>query len=190
MDDLDYLEEVRYAKVGEPAPAFQLPSTKNMKTLEEDVSLQDYQGKWLILFFYPLDFTFVCPTEITAFSDRVDDFRRLGAEVLGASTDSKYTHRAWANTPRDQRGLGIINFPLASDMTRRVARDYGVLDEDQGIAQRGLFIIDPNGVLRYMVVHDQDVGRNVDEVLRVLQALQTGGLCPANWQPGQPTIQV
>lgn len=186
---MEYIDELQYARVGRPAPDFEMPSTKNLQTLDEDVSLEDYRGKWLVFFFYPLDFTFVCPTEVTAFSDRIEDFRKLGAEVLGASTDSKFTHRAWIKTPREQNGIGPINFPLASDMTREVAADYGVLDEEQGVAQRGLFLIDPDGILRYMVVHDEDVGRNVDEILRVLQALQTGGLCPANWQPGEPTLQ-
>jgi peroxiredoxin (alkyl hydroperoxide reductase subunit C) len=130
----------------------------------------------------------VCPTEITALSDRADEFRGLGAEILGVSTDSVYSHRAWINTPRDQNGLGEIKFPLAADNTLAVSRDYGVLIDEEGIALRGLFIIDPDGILRYAVVHDLNIGRSVDETLRVLEALQAGGLCPANWKPGQKLL--
>jgi len=152
------------------------------------VTLSDYRGKWLVLFFYPLDFTFVCPTEITALSDAADVFDDLDCEILGVSTDSKHSHRAWINTPRDANGLGKLNFPLAADLTHKVARDYGVLIEEEGIALRGLFIIDPEGELKYQVVNHNDVGRSVDETLRVLQALQSGGLCPANWKPGQKQL--
>jgi len=147
-------------------------------------SLADYRGKWLILFFYPMDFTFVCPTEITALSDAYEQFEELDTEILGVSTDSVYTHRAWINMPREDNGLGKLNFPLAADLTHKVARDYGVLVEEKGVAQRGLFIIDPEGELKYQVVTDDNVGRSVEETLRVLQALQAGGLCPANWKPG------
>jgi len=167
-----------------------MPSTKNLDTLQEPVRLSDYRGKWLVLFFYPLDFTFVCPTEILAMNDRYEDFKDLGAEIVGVSTDSVYSHRAWINTPRDQNGLGGLRFPLASDITKRVSRAYGVLLEDEGIALRGLFIIDPEGKVRYQVVHELNVGRSVDETLRVLQALQTGELCGANWEPGQGFIKV
>ncbi len=177
------------AKIGGPAPDFNMPSTKNMENLDKNVSLADYRGKWLVLFFYPLDFTFVCPTEIIAFSDAADRFRAAGAEILGVSTDSKFSHRAWIKTPRDKNGLGELNFPLASDLTKDVSRKYGVLAEDKGIALRGLYIIDPKGVLQYQVIHNLDVGRSVDETLRVLQAFQTGSLCPANWKPGQPTLK-
>lgn len=177
------------ARVGGYAPEFRMASTKNMEKLDQDVSLADYFGKWLVLFFYPLDFTFVCPTEITAFSDAAAQFRAVGADVLGVSVDSKFVHRAWIKTPRDKGGLGELNFPLASDLTKDVSRRYGVLKEDAGISLRGLFIIDPKGVLQYSVIHNLDVGRSVDETLRVLQAFQTGGLCPANWKPGQKTLK-
>lgn len=175
-------------QVGSKAPNFRMPSTKNMETLEEDISLSDYHGKWLVFFFYPLDFTFVCPTEITAMNDRLADFQEMDAEVLGCSTDSVYSHRAWIKTEPEQGGLGPIDFPLASDITKSVSRDYGVLVEAEGTALRGLFIIDPEGELKYQVVHHNNIGRNVDEVLRVLEALQAGGLCPANWKPGQKTL--
>jgi peroxiredoxin 2/4 len=174
--------------VGKKAPDFDMESTKNLETLEENVKLSDYEGKWLVLFFYPMDFTFVCPTEITALSDRYDEFLDLDAEIVGVSTDSKYVHRAWINTPRSENGLGNIRYPLGADPNHKVSRDYGVLVEEEGVAQRGLFIIDPEGIVRYQVVTDMNVGRDVDETLRVLQALQTGGLCPANWKPGEKLL--
>ncbi|WP_127580138.1 peroxiredoxin [Paenibacillus koleovorans] len=175
-------------KMGQPAPSFSMLSTKNPETLSEKVSLDDYKGKWLMLFFWPFDFTFVCPTEIIAFSDRYDEFLDLDCEIVGASVDSVYTHRAWTNTSRDSGGIGPIRYPMGGDVTKDVSRAYGVLDEESGAAHRGLFIIDPEGILRYQVVTDMNVGRSVDETLRVLQALQAGGLCPANWKPGQKTL--
>lgn len=174
--------------VGSKAPNFTMPSTKNMETLDVPVSLEEYKGKWLVLFFYPLDFTFVCPTEITAMSDRAQEFTDLDAEILGVSVDSVHSHRAWIKTPRDQNGLGDLAYPLASDITKQVSRDFGVLLEDKGIALRGLFIIDPEGVVQHATINSLNVGRSVDETLRVLEALQTGGLCPANWKPGQKTL--
>jgi alkyl hydroperoxide reductase subunit AhpC len=176
------------AKIGHPAPSFKLLSTKNPDTLEETVALEDYRGKWLVFFFWPYDFTFVCPTEITAFSDHAEAFRDLDCEIVGASVDSVYSHKAWINTPREQNGIGKVNFPLAADFTKETARAYSVLDEASGSAHRGLFIIDPEGILRYTVTTDANVGRSVDETLRILQALQAGGLCPANWKPGQKTL--
>jgi len=178
------------AKVGQAAPDFDMPSTKNIEKLNENVALSDYQGKWLVLLFYPLDFTFVCPTELTTFSDRYEDFLGIGADVIGVSTDSVHSHRAWLKTPRDKSGVEGLKYPLASDITKQVARDYGVLIEDKGVALRGLFVIDPEGTLRYAVIHDLNVGRSADETLRVIQALQTGGLCQAEWRPGQETLKV
>ena len=178
------------AKVGQAAPGFDMPSTKNVEKLNENVRLSDYRGKWLVLLFYPLDFIFVCPTELTTFSDRYEDFLGIGADVIGVSTDSVHSHRAWLKTPRDKGGVEGLKYPLASDITKQVARDYGVLIEDKGIALRGLFVIDPEGVLRYAVVHDLNVGRSAEETLRVIQALQTGGLCQAEWHPGQETLKV
>lgn len=182
--------DVELAKVGQPAPFFDLPSTKNIETLAENVKLSDYAGKWLILLFYPLDFTFVCPTELTAFSDRIDEINGVGAEVIGISTDSVYSHRAWLNTPRDKNGIEGLKYPLASDVGGKLARKYNILVEDANIALRGLFIIDPDGVLKYSVVHDLNIGRSVDETLRVLQGLQTGGLCAADWTPGQENLKI
>lgn len=175
--------------VAKQAPDFTMETALGDGQEFGTVSLSDYRGKWLVLFFYPLDFTFVCPTEITALSDAADIFEDLDAEILGVSVDSKFSHRAWINTPRDANGLGQLNFPLASDITKQVARDYGVLIEDEGIALRGLFIIDPEGELKYQVVQHNDVGRSVDETVRVLQALQSGGLCPANWKPGDKHLE-
>jgi peroxiredoxin 2/4 len=179
-----------FAKVGKPAPDFDLPSTKNMETLAENVKLSDYKGKWLILLFYPLDFTFVCPTELLHFSDRLEELQGIGAEVVGISTDSVHSHRAWVKTPRDQNGIEGLHYPLASDVGGRLAAKYNILVEESNIALRGLFIINPEGVLQYSVVHDLNIGRSVDETLRVLQGLQTGGLCAADWTPGQENLSV
>ncbi len=167
-------------QVGQQAPDFEMEAVVGgeFKTLK----LSDYRGKWVVLFFWPLDFTFVCPTEVTAFSRNVDQFKALNAEVLGASIDSKFTHLAWTDR------IGKILYPMLSDITKAHSRDYGVLIEEQGIALRGLFIIDPDGILRYQVVHDLSVGRNVSEVLRVIQALQTGELCPVDWTEGMKTL--
>ncbi len=176
------------AKVGQSAPDFNLPSTKNIETLKENVTLADYKGKWLILLFYPLDFTALCPTELTHFSDRIDEINGLGAEVLGISTDSVHSHRAWIKTPRVQNGIEGLKFPLASDAGGRLSRVYNILVEEANIALRGLYIINPEGVLQYSVVHAINTGRSVDETLRVLQAMQTGGFCAADWKPGQKTL--
>lgn len=175
--------------VQKPAPEFSADAV-----LDGDfkrVSLSDYKGKWLVLFFYPLDFTFVCPTEITAFSDRIEDFKKVGAEVVGCSIDSKFSHLAWVNTPRDKGGLGQIHYPLLADVTKKIAADYDVLLPG-GVALRGLFLINPEGNVVYQVVHDLNVGRSVDETLRVIEAFQTsaktGDVCPANWNQGKDTM--
>ncbi|HBQ22010.1 MAG: thioredoxin peroxidase [Deltaproteobacteria bacterium GWA2_38_16] len=176
--------------VQKPAPEFKGQAVVGKEFKE--VKLSDYKGKWVVLFFYPLDFTFVCPTEIIAFSDAYSKFKELNAEVIGASVDSHFTHLAWINTSRKEGGLGELRYPLLSDLTKNIARDYGVL-LDSGIALRGLFIINPEGVVQYSVVHDLGIGRNVDETLRVLAAIQqvkkTGEVCPANWTPGKDTMK-
>jgi alkyl hydroperoxide reductase subunit AhpC len=155
------------------------------------VKLSDYRGKYVVLFFYPLDFTFVCPTEIIAYSDKVDEFRKRGAEVLGCSVDSKFSHLAWIRTPRADGGLGGLKFPLVSDITKKISADYGVL-VDSGVALRGTFLIDKNGILRHALINDLPLGRNIDESIRMLDALhffeQHGEVCPANWKPGALTI--
>ncbi|WNR43704.1 peroxiredoxin [Paenibacillus roseipurpureus] len=176
--------------VGKQAPDFTMETATGDGTGFGKASLSDYKGKWLVLFFYPLDFTFVCPTEITALSHAADQFKALDTEILGVSIDSIHTHKAWINTPVNDNGLGKLAFPLAADITKSVARDYGVLIEEEGIALRGLFIIDPEGELKYEVVNHNDVGRSVEETLRVLQALQSGGLCPMNWKPGDKNLVV
>src|ERR1700675_3309954 len=140
-------------QVGQKAPEFKAEASLGNDEFK-NISLSDYKGKWLVMFFYPLDFTFVCPTEIIAFSEATERFRAVGADVLGISIDSKFVHRAWIKTPRDKNGLGELNFPLASDLTKEVSRKYGVLIEDKGIALRGLFIIDPKGTMQYSVVHN------------------------------------
>ncbi len=175
--------------VQKPAPAFQAPAVSGK--LFKDISLDQFKGKWLVLFFYPLDFTFVCPTEITAFSDRVEDFKKLNCGILGCSVDSQFTHLAWVNTPRKEGGLGEVRYPILADVTKKIASDYGVLTEG-GVALRGLFLINPKGVVAYEVVHDLSVGRSVDETLRVLKAFQqvekTGEVCPAGWTEGEKTM--
>ncbi len=178
----DRMHAPEKAQVGKPAPDFTLDAVVNKEFKE--IHLADYRGKWVVLFFYPLDFTFVCPTEITGFNKALDDFRKLNAEVRGASVDSKYSHLAWI-----KRGdLGDLRFPLLADFRKVVAARYGILDEKVGVALRGLFIIDPDGNLQYELVHNLSVGRSVEETLRVLEALQTGELCPLGWKPGQKTL--
>ena len=179
--------------VGQPAPDFAAPAAAPHEAVSAPprvVSLADYWGRWLVFFWYPLDFTFVCPTEITALSDRLDEFADLDAAVLGASTDSVHSHRAWMRTPRAENGIAGVRFPLLADKSGRVARAYGVLLEDEGIALRGLFVIDPEGVVQYAVAHNLNTGRSVDETLRVLAAIQTGELCGSDWEPGQETLRV
>jgi peroxiredoxin (alkyl hydroperoxide reductase subunit C) len=176
--------------VQKPAPDFKATAVDGK--LFKEISLGDYKGKWLVLFFYPLDFTFVCPTEITAFSDQIEDFKKINAEVLGCSIDSQFTHLAWINTPRKEGGLGDVKYPLLADINKQIAKDYGVL-LDAGIALRGLFLINPKGQVVYNVTHDLGVGRSVDEVLRVIKAFQqvekTGEVCPANWSEGGKTMK-
>ncbi|WHH60680.1 peroxiredoxin [Petroclostridium sp. X23] len=174
--------------VGKNAPEFTMKTALGDGQSFGEVTLHGYKGKWLVMFFYPLDFTFVCPTEISGYSKRYDEFQKADAEVLAVSTDSQYSHQAWINTDTAKGGLGKLNFPIASDLTKTVSKDYGVLIEEEGIALRGLFIIDPQGIVRYSVIHDLNVGRSVDETLRVLHALQSGGLCPIDWKPGEKTL--
>ena len=175
-------------QVGQSAPPFTadafdpvLPPGAQTRTIR----LSDYAGQWLVFFWYPSDFTVVCPTEITALSDRMDEFLDLDCAVLGASTDSVFCHAAWADVPRERNGIAGVRFPLLSDRTQRVAAEYGVLAPAEGLALRGLFIVDPDGMVQHMAVNNLNVGRSVDETLRVLQAIQSGGLCLSDWKPGQ-----
>ncbi len=169
--------------IGKKAPDFKMTAVTGDGENFYEVKLDDYKGKWLIMFFYPLDFTFVCPTEITAFSVSINRFKEAGAEILAVSTDSHFSHQAWI---RD--GLGKITYPMGADKTMVVAHDYGVLLEDEGVALRGLFIIDPDQVVKYSVIHENNVGRSVDETYRVLKAFQSGGLCAANWSDGDENL--
>jgi peroxiredoxin 2/4 len=170
-------------EVGSLAPPFTLDAVVNLEF--KKVSLSDYRGKWVVLFFYPGDFTFVCPTEIKGFNKALDEFSKVNAAVLAASVDSKYSHLAWIKSG----ALDKLEYPLLSDFSKQTARAFGVLDVENSNARRGLFIIDPNGVIQYRVVHSDKVGRSVDETLRVLKALQTEELCPINWKPGDKTIK-
>ncbi|KAF9417776.1 hypothetical protein HW555_005190 [Spodoptera exigua] len=176
--------------VSKPAPEWEATAVVNGEITQ--LSLSSFKGKYLVFFFYPLDFTFVCPTEILAFSERVEEFRKINTEVVACSVDSHFTHLAWINTPRKEGGLGKINIPLLSDLTHSIAKDYGVYLEDVGHTLRGLFIIDDKGILRQITMNDLPVGRSVDETLRLVQAFQYtdkhGEVCPAGWKPGQDTI--
>jgi alkyl hydroperoxide reductase subunit AhpC/predicted Ser/Thr protein kinase len=176
------------AMVGSRAPSFSLPATRMAGSDRQRVALSDYLDHWLVLIFYSRDFSLICPTELTAVSRQISEFQRRTCEVLGISTDSVATHERWIATPRVQGGLGGLNYPLASDEDGAVSRAYGVYGPRQHVAMRGLFIIDPNSVLQYQVVHNLSVGRRTDEVLRVLDALQTGGLCPSDWEKENPTL--
>ncbi|RWS23630.1 thioredoxin-dependent peroxide reductase-like protein [Leptotrombidium deliense] len=185
------------ATIQKPAPDFRGTAVVNGQFKE--IQLADYKGKYLYLFFYPLDFinryefhsTFVCPTEIIAFNDRASEFRDINTELIAVSVDSHFSHLAWVNTERKKGGLGKMDIPILSDLSKKMSKEYGVL-LDAGIALRGLFLIDPNGVLRHSTINDLPVGRSVDEALRVVKAFQFvekhGEVCPANWKPGEPTI--
>ncbi|XP_054280179.1 peroxiredoxin 1-like isoform X2 [Macrosteles quadrilineatus] len=174
-----------------PAPEF--AGTAVVKGQFKDIKLSDYKGKYVVLFFYPLDFTFVCPTEIIAFSEAYPEFQKHNCEVIAASTDSHFSHLAWVNTPRKQGGLGDMNIPLLADKSAKIARSYGVYNEETGIPYRGLFIIDDKQRLRQITVNDLPVGRSVDETLRLVQAFQFtdkhGEVCPAGWKPGDKSMK-
>lgn len=157
-----------------------------------EVNLASYRGKYVILFFYPLDFTFVCPSEIIAFDKVLPEFRKRNAEVIGVSVDSHYTHHAWRRTPRDHGGIGEVGFPLVSDLSKNISRSYGVLTDDS-VALRGLFLIDKEGIIRHELINDLSLGRSVDEAIRMLDALQFtekyGDVCPANWHAGDEAMK-
>ncbi|XP_076893639.1 2-Cys peroxiredoxin BAS1, chloroplastic-like [Bidens hawaiensis] len=179
--------------VGNQAPDFEAEAVFDQEFIK--VKLSDYIGKkYVILFFYPLDFTFVCPTEITAFSDRYAEFEKINTEILGVSVDSVFSHLAWVQTERKSGGLGDLNYPLVSDVTKSISKAFNVLIEDQGIALRGLFIIDKEGVIQHSTINNLAIGRSVDETLRTLQALQfvqenPDEVCPAGWKPGEKSMK-
>lgn len=168
--------------VGKPAPLFKDVTAYQKGGEFIKVSLEQYRGKWVVLFFYPRDFTFICPTEIRGFAKHREDFAKLNAEILGASTDSEWSHKAWM-----ERDLPEVTYPIIADTTHQISRDYDVLN-DEGASERGLFVIDPDGIVRYAMVSGGSVGRSVKETLRVVEALQSGELCPMEWEPGQQTL--
>ncbi|NJM70765.1 MAG: peroxiredoxin [Scytonema sp. RU_4_4] len=178
-------------RVGQQAPDFTATAVVDQEF--QTLKLSDYRGKYVVLFFYPLDFTFVCPTEITAFSDRHEEFKNLNTEILGVSVDSEFSHLAWIQTDRKSGGVGDLNYPLVSDIKKEVSAAYNVLDPAAGVALRGLFILDKEGVLQHATINNLAFGRNVDETLRTLQAIQhvqshPDEVCPAGWQPGDKTM--
>lgn len=177
--------------VQKPAPDFKAQAVMPDGSFAE-VSLSQYRGKYVLLFFYPLDFTFVCPTEIIAFSERAAEFEQLGVQILGVSVDSHFSHLAWRNTARTEGGIGDIRYPLVADLSKQIARDYDVLAAES-VALRGLFLIDKDGTVRHQVVNDLPLGRSVDEALRMVSALQffeaNGEVCPADWKEGKRTIR-
>lgn len=178
--------------VGKKAPEFNLKAVIKGK-IENQFSLSSLRGKYVLLFFYPLDFTFVCPTELHAFQEQLAEFEKRNAQVVGCSVDSCFSHTAWLNTPRSKGGIEGVQYPILSDINKRVCRDYDVLKEDEGIAYRGLFLIDKEGVVRHQIVNDLPLGRSVEEALRMIDALiffeQNGEVCPANWQKGKKSMK-
>lgn len=190
-ESFSYLYMVKPIQVGQLAPDFEALAVFDQEFAK--VKLSDYcHKKYVVLFFYPLDFTFVCPTEITAFSDNFDKFAELNTEILGVSVDSEFSHLAWLQTERDAGGLGDLNYPLVSDLKKEISTAYNVLT-DEGIALRGLFIIDKDGLIQHSTINNLAFGRSVDETLRVLQAIQhvqnnPEEVCPANWKPGDKTM--
>jgi peroxiredoxin (alkyl hydroperoxide reductase subunit C) len=177
--------------VGKKAPEFRAKAVIQGKTF--DFSLSEYIGKYIVFFFYPLDFTFVCPTELHAFQEKLSEFEKRGAQVVGCSIDSAFSHLAWLDTPKTKGGIQGITYPLVSDIHKSIARTFGVLKEEEGIAYRGLFLLDRNGHIRHQLINDLPIGRSVDEVLRTLDALifheQHGEVCPANWKSGDKSMK-
>lgn len=178
-------------RVGQDAPDFVATAVVDQEF--KTIKLSDFQGKYVVLFFYPLDFTFVCPTEIVAFSDSYEEFSELNTEILGTSVDSEFSHLAWIQTDRKEGGIGDINYPLVSDLKREISTAYNVLDPEAGVALRGLFIIDPDGVIQHATINNLSFGRSVEETLRTLKAIQyvqdhPDEVCPAGWKEGDKTM--
>ncbi|MBD1920124.1 peroxiredoxin [Microcoleus sp. FACHB-831] len=185
------MHQTECIRVGQQAPEFTATAVVDQEF--KTIKLSDYRGKYVVLFFYPLDFTFVCPTEIIAFSDRYEEFQKLNTEVLGVSVDSEFSHLAWIQTDRKTGGIGDLNYPLVSDIKKTISAAYNVLDPEAGIALRGLFIIDKEGIIQHATINNLAVGRNVDETLRTLKAFQyvqshPDEVCPAGWQEGDKTM--
>lgn len=184
-------ENVRpWSLVGKTAPDFKGSAVVNGDIKE--ISLDTYKGKWKVLFFYPLDFTFVCPTEITAFSDQIESFKKLNCEVIGCSVDSEFSHLKWTQTPRKEGGLGEIAFPLLADLTKNIARDYGCLMDD-AVSFRATYVIDDNNIVQHMGINNLSVGRNVEDIARLVEGYQYtakhGEVCPAGWTNGSDTMK-
>jgi peroxiredoxin (alkyl hydroperoxide reductase subunit C) len=179
--------------IGKQAPDFKAAAVMADGTINNEFSLAGLRGKYVVLFFYPLDFTFVCPTEIIEFNRKLAEFKERGAEVVGVSVDSQFTHLAWKNTPVAQGGIGDIQYPLVADLSKQISRDFGVLLEDGGVALRGTFLIDKEGIVKHAVINDLGLGRNIDESLRMVDALkhheQYGEVCPANWSKGDDAMK-
>jgi peroxiredoxin (alkyl hydroperoxide reductase subunit C) len=179
--------------IGQKAPDFSATTVMGDNSLKEGFKLSDLKGKYVVLFFYPLDFTFVCPTEILEFNRKLPEFKRRNCEVLGVSVDSQFSHLAWKETPVEKGGIGMVGYPLVADLTKQIARDYGVLTQDGAVAYRGTFLIDKEGVLRHLVINDLGLGRNIDEALRMVDALQHleqfGEVCPAGWHKGEEAMK-
>jgi peroxiredoxin 2/4 len=184
-DPEEYFDMEMPPQVGQPAPVFEDMTAYHQGEIKK-VSLSDYKGKWLVLFFYPRDFTFICPTEIEEFGKLYPEFQKLNCEIVGASTDSEHAHKAWYETDARLKG---VTYPIIADTTQELADVYNVLDED-GSAQRGTFIIDTEGTLKFILVSADSVGRNIQEMLRVVEALQTGEKCPANWDKSKETLHM
>jgi peroxiredoxin (alkyl hydroperoxide reductase subunit C) len=178
--------------IGKPAPSFKAKAVVN-KSIVNEFSLSNFLGQYVVFFFYPLDFTFVCPTELHAFQSKLESFEKKNAQVVGCSVDSANSHIAWLTTPKSRGGIEGVEYPLVSDLTKSIAKDFHVLKEDEGIAYRGLFILDKEGVVRHQLVNDLPLGRSVEEVLRILDALihyeNNGEVCPANWTIGDKTMK-
>ncbi|MFK7823555.1 MAG: peroxiredoxin [Oligoflexales bacterium] len=178
--------------VGKQAPDFAATAVVS-GDFKENFKLSDHRGKYVLLFFYPLDFTFVCPTELHAFQSKLEDFKKLNCEVIGCSIDSQFSHLAWLNTKKEDGGIEGVNYPLVADINKTIARDYDVLIPNDGVALRGAFLIDKEGVVKHQTINDLPLGRNVDEYLRLLEALQFteehGEVCPANWKKGEKSMK-
>lgn len=178
--------------IGKPAPHFKAKAVVN-GTIVEDFSLSQFLGQYVVFFFYPLDFTFVCPTELHAFQERAEEFAKRNTQVVGCSVDSWFSHAAWTQTPKSQGGIAGVKYPIVSDLNKSIARNYHVLKEDDGIAYRGQFLLDKQGIVRHQLVNDLPIGRSVDEVLRLIDALafheQHGEVCPANWKSGEKAMK-
>jgi peroxiredoxin (alkyl hydroperoxide reductase subunit C) len=178
--------------IGKKAPFFKAACVHKGK-IQPDFSLENYLGKYVIFFFYPLDFTFVCPTELIAFQNKLAEFEKRKCQIVGCSVDSAYCHLAWLRTPRNEGGIEGVDYPLVSDIKKSIATEYGVLCEEEGIAYRGLFLVDKSGIVRHQLINDLPLGRSLDEALRMLDALiyfeKNGEVCPADWQNGSEAMK-